>query len=189
MTTMTIKEFTEKYNNIATETLKNNFLRDNLHVKKYIPYLMKMTLADNLVNITILDKNTGNINVNSAANYLFFCRIIIEQYTDLKIESNEFHEEYDLLNEAGLLDKIMNMIPEKEITEFKMIIDMKKNDIMINRGTPQAFINQQVERFGTLLGVTLKPVLEKISNQLENLDEKDIEKLGKAIERAFKRFK
>lgn len=189
MTNMTIKNFTEKYNNIATEPLKNNFLKENLRVKKYIPYLMKMTLADNLTKITILDKNTGNINVNSAANYLFFCRIIIEQYTDLQIESNEFHEEYDLLNESGLLDKIIHMIPEKEITELKMIIDMKKNDIMINRGTPQAFINHQVERFGTLLGVTLKPVLETISNQLENMDEKDIEKLGKTVEKAFKRFK
>ena len=100
-----------------------------------------------------------------------------------------FYDEYDLLNESGLLDKIMQMIPEKEIAEFKMICDMKKDDIIFNRSTPKAFINQQIERVSNILGVTLKPVLEKISEQLENMDEKNIEKFTKALERGLKRVK
>ena len=185
----TIKIFVNEYTNIATDRLKEDYLKDNLHIKIYLPFLTKVTLADKLAKVTTLDKDTGNVNVKSDANYLLFCRTIIEQYTDLQVETEGFYEEYDLLNESGLLDKIMQMIPEKEITEFKMICDMKKEDLIFNQSTPKAFINQQVERVSTILGVTLKPVLEKISEQIENMSEDDVEKFANKFEKVLKRIK
>lgn len=178
---MKIKEFVEKYNAIATDRLKEDYLKDNLHINTYLPFLTKVTLADNLAKVTTLDKDTGNINVKSDVNYLLFCRMIVEQYTDLQVETEGFYEEYDLLNESGLLDKIMQMIPEKEITEFKMICDMKKDDIVFNQSTPKAFINQQIERITTIASVTLKPILEKLVDEFENLDDKKIEKFEKYL--------
>lgn len=178
---MYIKEFVEKYNAIATDRLKEDYLNDNLHIKTYLPFLTKVTLADKLARVTTLDKDTGNINIKSDVNYLLFCRMIIEQYTDLQVETEGFYEEYDLLNESGLLDKIMQMIPEKEITEFKMICDMKKDDIVFNQSTPKAFINQQIERITTIASVTLKPILEKLVDEFENLDDKKIEKFEKYL--------
>ena len=186
---MKIKNFTEIYSAIATDRLKEEYLNDNLHIKTYLPFLTKVTLADKLAKITALDKDTGNVNVKSDVNYLLFCRMIVEQYTDLQIETEGFYEEYDLLNESGLLDKIMQMIPEKEITEFKMICYMKKDDIVFNQSTPKAFINQQIERVSTIHGVTLKPVLEKISEQIENMSEEDIEKFTNKFEKLLKRVK
>ena len=178
---MKIKEFTEKYNAIATDKLKEDYLNANLHIKTYLPFLTKVTLADKLAKVTTLDKDTGNVNVKSDVNYLLFCRTIIEQYTDLQVETEGFYDEYDLLNESGLLDKIMQMIPEKEITEFKMICDMKKDDIIFNQSTPKAFINQQIERITTIASVTLKPILEKLVDEFENLDDKKIEKFEKYL--------
>ena len=186
---MTIKEFTEKYSAMATDRLKEDYLNDNLHIKTYLPFLTKMTLADKLAKITTLDKDTGNVNVKSDINYLLFCRMIVEQYTDLQVETEGFYEEYDLLNESGLLDKIMQTIPEKEIAEFKMICDMKKDDIIFNQSTPKAFINQQIERVSTILGVTLKPVLDKLATELENMDDEKITKLSKTLEKGLKRVK
>ena len=148
-----------------------------------------ITLADKLAKVTTLDKNTGNVNVKSDINYLLFCRMIIEQYTDLQVKTEGFYEEYDLLNESGLLDKIMQMIPEKEIAEFKMICDMKKSDLLQNKYENHAFIADQVERFGTLIGITLKPVLEKISEQIENMSDEDVEKFTNKVEKLLKRVK
>ena len=186
---MYIKEFVEKYNAIATDRLKEDYLNNNLHIKTYLPFLTKVTLADKLAKVTTLDKDTGNVNVKSDVNYLLFCRTIIEQYTDLQVETEGFYEEYDLLNESGLLDKIMQMIPEKEIAEFKMICDMKKSDLLQNKYENHAFISDQVERFGTLIGVTLKPVLEKISEQIENMSDEDAEKFANKVEKLLKRVK
>ena len=178
---MKIKDFVEKYGAIATDRLKEDYLNDNLHIKTYLPFLTKVTLADKLAKVTTLDKDTGNVNVKSDVNYLLFCRMIVEQYTDLQVETEGFYEEYDLLNESGLLDKIMQMIPEKEIAEFKMICDMKKDDIIFNQFTPKAFINQQIERITTIASVTLKPILEKLVDEFENLDDKKIEKFEKYL--------
>ena len=186
---MTIKEFVEKYNAIATDRLKEDYLNNNLHIKTYLPFLTKVTLADKLAKVTTLDKDTGNVNVKSDVNYLLFCRMIVDQYTDLQVETEGFYEEYDLLNESGLLDKIMQTIPEKEIAEFKMICDMKKSDLLQNKYENHAFIADQVDRFGTLIGVTLKPVLEKISEQIENMSEEDVEKFTNKFEKLLKRVK
>lgn len=186
---MKIKEFVEKYNAIATDRLKEDYLNDNLHIKTYLPFLTKVTLADKLAKVTTLDKDTDNVNVKSDINYLLFCRMIVEQYTDLQVETEGFYEEYDLLNESGLLDKIMQTIPEKEIAEFKMICDMKKSDLLQNKYENHAFIADQVDRFGMLIGVTLKPILEKISGQIENMSEEDVEKFANKFEKLLKRVK
>lgn len=185
----TIKNFVEKYNAIATDRLKEDYLKDNLHIKTYLPFLTKVTLADKLAKVTTLDKDTGNVNVKSDANYLLFCRTIIEQYTDLQVETEGFYEEYDLLNESGLLDKIMQMIPEKEIAEFKMICDFKQKDILTNQYEMHSYISNQVTRFGELIGVTLKPIMEKISEQIENMSEEDVEKFTNKFEKLLKRVK
>ncbi len=100
---MKIFDFIEKYNAIATDRLKGDFLNDNLHIKTYLPFLTKATLADKLAKVTTLDKDTGNVNVKSDVNYLLFCRMIVEQYTDLQVETERFYEEYDLLNSLGIL--------------------------------------------------------------------------------------
>ena len=186
---MKIKDFVEKYNAIATDRLKEDYLNDNLHIKTYLPFLTKVTLADKLAKVTTLDKDTDNVNVKSDINYLLFCRMIVEQYTDLQVETEGFYEEYDLLNESGLLDKIMQTIPEKEIAEFKMICDMKKSDLLQNKYENHAFIADQVDRFGMLIGVTLKPILEKISGQIENMSEEDVEKFANKVEKLLKRVK
>lgn len=198
----TIKAFVEKYNSFSSESLKNDYLKSDLKVTAYLPFLRKDALATILAERstykyesytkedgTIGQKKTDVIRVNSTVQYLLFCRVIIENYTNLTVETEGFFEEYDLLNESGLLDKIMQMIPEKEITEFKMICDMKKDDIVFNQSTPKAFINQQIERITTIASVTLKPVLDKLVTELENMDEKDIDKLSKALERGLKRIK
>lgn len=198
---MTIKEFCREYSN-RVDKLKGDYLKENLKITTYLPFIKKDALAQNIVNATTYRfenytkedgttgrRKTNQIQINSTAQMLLFYRVIIENYTNLEVETEGFYEEYDALNESGLLDKIMQMIPEKEIAEFKMICDMKKDDTIFNRSTPKAFINQQIERVSTILGVTLKPVLENISEQIENMSEEDVEKFTNKFEKLLKRVK
>ena len=66
---------------------------------------------------------------------------------------------------------------------------LKKDDVIFNQSTPKAFINQQIERVSTILGVTLKPVLDKISEQIENMSDEDVEKFTNKVEKLLKRVK
>lgn len=206
---MKIKEFVENYNKIAIESLRTKYIKDNIEIKSYIPFITKDALAEKLVNVstykyedytkedgTIGRRKTDVIRVNSTAQYLLFCRLVIENYTNLTVETEGFYEEYDLLKQSGLLDRLMvntenkpSLIPFDEIAEFKTIVDMKQSDVMTNYGTPQAYISNQVERFSTILGVTLNPFLEKITEKLENMTEEDMDKATKKFDNFLKRIK
>lgn len=205
----TIKSFVETYNNYATESLKNDYIKDNLEIKSYLPFLRKDAIATVLAERTtykhepytkedgtVGQKKTDVIRVNSTAQYLLFCRVVIENYTNLTVETEGFFEEYDLLKQSGLLDKLMvgteqvaPLIPADEIGELRSLLELKQKDILFNQTEVHNYISSQVERFGTLIGVTLKPVLDKIAESIEKMDDKDIEKLGTKIEKTLKRIK
>ena len=82
-----------------------------------------------------------------------------------------------------------SLIPASEISELRSMIDLKQRDEMTNQYETHSFISNQVERFGTLIGVTLKPVLEKISEQIENMSDEDVEKFTNKVEKLLKRVK
>lgn len=206
---MTIKDFVTGYEKIATESLKDRYIKDNLEIKSYLPFLRKDAIATVLAERTtykhepytkedgtVGQKKTDVIRVNSTAQYLFFCRAVIENYTNLTVETEGFFEEYDLLKQSGLLDKLMvgteqvaPLIPADEIGELRSLLELKQKDILFNQTEVHNYISSQVERFGTLISVTLKPVLDKIAESIEKMDDKDIEKLGNKIEKALKRVK
>lgn len=204
-----IKDFVTGYEKIATESLKDRYIKDNLEIKSYLPFLRKDALATVLAerttykyepytkeNGTIGQKKTDVIRVNSTVQYLLFCRVVIENYTNLTVETEGFFEEYDLLKQSGLLDKLMvgteqvaPLIPTDEIGELRSLLELKQKDILFNQTEVHNYISGQVERFGTLIGVTLKPVLDKIAESIEKMDDKDIEKIGNKIEKALKKVK
>ncbi len=72
---------------------------------------------------------------------------------------------------------------------FKTIIDFKRSDAVANAYETHSFISNQVTRFGNLIELLLKPFAEKIANEIENMDESKIEKLGKSLEKVFKRVR
>ena len=185
---MKIKDFVERYNAIATDRLKEDYLKDNLHIKTYLPFLRKDAIATVLVDRstykfepytkedgTIGSKKTDEIKVNSVAQYLLFCRVVIENYTNLEVETDSFCEEYDALKQCGLLDKLMvgsenvpPMIPADEIGELRMLTDMKQKDEIFNHTEIHNYITEQINRFSNLANVISKPVMDIITERLEN---------------------
>ena len=205
---MKIKEFCKEYSN-RIDKLKCDYLKENLKITTYIPFIKKDALAQNIVNATTYKfedyikedgttgrRRTNQIQVNSTAQMLLFYRVIIENYTDLEVETEGFYEEYDALNESGVLFELTadfeghpSIIPAKEISELRGMVDLKQRDIMTNQYEIHSYISNQIERITEVGSVTLKPVLDKLATELENMDEKDIEKLSKALERGLKRIK
>lgn len=205
---ISIKQFVKEYTNRVPQ-LQETYIKENLVITPYVPFVRKDALADKLVDVstyvfedytkedgTIGRRKTDKIKVNSTVQYLLFCRLVIENYTNLTVETEGFFEEYDALKECGLLDKLMvstetrpSLIPMDEIAELRSLVSMKQGDIMQNYVNPSSYIANQVERVSTILGVTLKPVLDKIATSIENMDEKDIEKFGNRLEKMIKRIK
>ena len=201
----TVKQFCKEYSN-RIDKLKGDYLKENLKITTYLPFIKKDALAQNIVNATTYKfedytkedgttgrRRTNQIQVNSTAQMLLFYRVIIENYTDLEVETEGFYEEYDALNESGVLFKLTadfeghpSLIPAREISELRGMIDLKQRDIMTNQYEIHSYISNQIERITEVGSIVLKPVLDKLATELENMDDSKIEKLSKALEKGIK---
>lgn len=191
---MTVKEFCKKYDNMATQKFKDDFIKDNLKITSYIPMLRKNALADIIARRTVYEyetyvtddgqtksRSTGNVKINSFVGYIMFVRVMIEEYTNLEIDKEHFDTDYDALKISGLLNKLMNgdnsLIPAEEIVELRTIVEMKKNDFLAIESSIDIFVRRQIDRFMTLGEATLTPLVDVVKEKLDSLSEEDLGKL------------
>lgn len=186
MKKITIKTFCKEYNNRVNDTLKKQYIKDNLEITPYVPFVKKDALISNLLKATMIDKETGNVKVNSSAEYLLMTRILVENYTNLTVETEGFYEEYDELKKSGLFDILIitdernsrySLIPAEEIAEFKFLLVQKKNDIFTNRYEIHSFITEQMDRFKALGDATLTPLMDVLSKKLDEIPKEDLDKV------------
>ena len=192
---MKLLEFVEKYNNMANNTLKEQLL-SKIKITPYVSIIKKDAYAQLIVNRTMFEqesyddngvakyRKTDKIRVNSVAQYVQFCRAVIELYTDLEIEDGSFIKEYDALKSSGLLDILMvgsdkadPLIPMSELSEFKTILTMKQSDTQFNETTTQAFISKQIGRISDLANATLTPLVNVVSKKLDEIPKEDLDKV------------
>lgn len=184
MKKITIKTFCKEYNNRVNDTLKKQYIKDNLEITSYVPFVKKDALISNLLKATMLDKETGNVKANSSAEYLLKTRILIENYTNLTVETDGFYEEYDELKKSGLFtillmgdDDTAPLIPIEEIAEFNHLLSIKRNDIFTNRYEIHSFITEQVDRFKALGEATLTPLMDVVNKKLDSLSNDELRKI------------
>ena len=195
---MKILEFVEKYNNMATQQLKDRFVKDEIKITPYVSIIKKDAYAQLIVDKTTFEqesyddngvtkyRKTDKIRVNSVAQYVQFCRAVIELYTDLEIDEDDkgFIKGYDALKSSGLLDILMvgsdkadPLIPMSELCEFKTILTMKQSDTQFNETTTQAFISKQIGRISDLANATLTPLVDVVNKKIDSLSNDELRKI------------
>ena len=174
---MDIKTFIMMFDKKAKEDKSKEFLAS--HIKDaYVPYENKVAIAQKIIETSYYsptnEDKSGGIHVNSAAKYMLTCMSFLDLYTDIERSKGEdaMLDDFNELNSRGIFDGILSMGNEREMKEFRMILEMVADDLMTNEYEPHAFVRSQVERFGQLLGMTLAPVLENL----------DAEKLKEVLE-------
>lgn len=194
---MRLLEFVERYNNTANNTLREQLL-SKIKITPYVSLIKKDAYAQLIVDKTTFEqesyddngvtkyRKTDKIRVNSVAQYVQFCRAVIELYTDLEIDEDDkgFIKGYDALKSSGLLDILMvgsdkadPLIPMSELSEFKTILTMKQSDTQFNETTTQAFISKQIGRISDLANATLKPLMDVVSKKLDEIPKEDLDKV------------
>lgn len=194
---MKILDFVEKYNNAVNNTLKEQLLKE-IKITPYVSIIKKDAYAQLIVDKTTFEqesyddngttkyRKTDKIRINSVAQYVQFCRAVIELYTDLEIDEDDkgFIKEYDALKSSGLLDILMvgsdkadPLIPMSELSEFKTILTMKQSDTQFNETTTQVFISKQIGRISDLANATLSPLVDVVSKKLNEIPKEDLDKV------------
>lgn len=194
---MTVKEFVDGYKK-TSDNLKNRYIKEKLEIKSYINFVDKCNLAERVIKASTYEKDidgkdTGNIKINSISRYLLFTLSIIDMYTNIDVDFSHSIDEYDLLKSNNLLELFIGsenqLIPESEYFEVQAILNMTLDDTIQNNMSTQAFIQNQVTRFGTLIGITFSPIMDKLADSINGMDESTVEKIGNQIEKMLKRIK
>lgn len=193
-----VSTLVNEYNNKATESLKDNYLKDTLKIKEYIPYAKKVDFAKSIALVSLYKyvdtKNekgeairvkTNEIEVKSHLSYLLFCRAIIEAYTNIKIENSDF---YDQLKVSGILNKLIigdethdPLVSIGEISEFRTICDMVQKDAIQNAKSPDMFAAKVIEQlFNRGIDFIMKSI-----DAASKVDPKQMQALSKALEKGF----
>ena len=171
---MKIDTFLTLYKNKKNEDDRVDFLKSHVN-NKYIPLEEKQVRAKNIVNSSYYQKDDAGdqkFHINSVAKYMLTCMTLLDLYTDLERNQKEGKvlEEFNKLNEQGVFDILVQSVDQRELKEFNMVLDMESSDLMANEYEPGAFVRNQVERFGNLIGTTLLPLLDKVdAGQIEEI--------------------
>lgn len=183
---ITAKDLCDGYSKCATDNLKDKFFKDNFKLRtEYIPYTTKIAIAEAIMKTCchLKDENGEDsyyVKVSSPFKYLSTIRQIIINYTNIIFNDpaeRSFINEYDNLMACGLLDKVLENIPKRELQEFNSICNMVYDDIMTNYYEPHGFISNNLQRISSVLTHTSAPLFNSLSKKVSNMDDKTFQKL------------
>ena len=169
--------FMTKYKMKKTDEERLQFVNEYIK-NEYVPFETKADVAKAIVGTSYwrTEKIDGNkrkvLHVDSVANYMLKCMALVDLYTNIERQKNEgkMLEDFNTLNGSGILDMIIQSINPRELKEFNMVLQMTQDDVIANEFENHAFISQQVERFGQLIGTALSPVIEQLDfEQIEKV--------------------
>ena len=78
---------------------------------------------------------------------------LIDLYTNITVDFSNILEEYDLLEEQCLVDELIRLMPQREVT-FETILKMVFDDFIQNNYENHAFISNQVQRIVDIFTAT-----------------------------------
>lgn len=153
---MKIKEFveltkTKGWMPIAVND-QNEKIKKELEIKSYLSIKAKKELVEDIVSDTIIyDK--GLYKFNQIDQIVVFTMKTIAAYSNLTL-SNDLEEDYDLLCESGLLNKILKTF-ESEYQEVLSLLQMECDYILLDNSVT-AHINGVLE--------TIEGAINKLSD-------------------------
>lgn len=142
----------------------------------------RVSYSDKVDRVGIIAKNSYHVKQkdvdgterevfeqNSAAKYMLYSLTLVDLYTTLEIDFKQSLELFEKIN-GEILDMIIMSIDERERKEFQMLLEFACDDLLVNEYEPHAFIREQVERFASLFGTIIAPVIENIDvSKIENV--------------------
>lgn len=117
-----------------------------IEVKQYIPILDKIELVSPAANGCISEEN-GLFTVQNSVKNIAYKLAIIKAYTNITLPKDEF-DAFDLINESGILQAVMNAIPKSELEELDTLLhDMieEQKEIYMQNNTLENIVKNGIE--------------------------------------------
>ena len=158
-----IKSFIVAFKSKKSEDEKKEFLSQHV-ITTYIPFEKKIAAANSIIDACYWGGEDPNkyLHIDSSAKYMLTCMTLVKLYTNLEYKSDDILNIFNLLNENKVFDLLLECVDQRDLREFKMVVDLIGKDVITNEYENRAYITKQVNRFIDLAANILPPFLEKI---------------------------
>jgi hypothetical protein len=151
-----------------------------LEVKKYIPIMHKYEIARMVFEASTSIRN-GLIEIDSLKKYLMFTITAISNYTNIEFSKDEAIDEYDMLCEAGLIDKIIECF-EEDYARASTVLNYVFTDEIANNNTVVNVLAELTSDISNAVDSVAENLNEKIASfDGGNIDMSGIEEVMKLI--------
>ena len=184
-----VTDFVKKYNEYNSDTSKESLLKKYIK-RTYCPILEKRELLDFMLNKSIVEDEIKHIDM--FINRINFFAAIIGLYTNITAEKDENGNPkscamYDLLVENGIMDRILLIIGEREISELTSINGVLLDTWHEQHSSTEACLKRLVETASHKLGVVAGAGMDKLADVIG--DEEKMKKVMPMVENMIKRIK
>lgn len=162
-----------KYNGFRSDEAKKVFLEKTIKTVTYTNFEVVCGYADIIIAQSMFNKN-GDILMDSCKKYLLYIYTLIAFYTNINVHANNWTKEFNSICRYGLLDEIIELIPESEKVTLNAVLEMKTGDVNINYYNIQNWLTKKLGDFYPYIAKSLDDFLNNSQGILENLDEDKI---------------
>lgn len=186
----TVKNFIEDFkakkivNNKINEHAVEDYIRETLQVKGYIPFTEKRELCTSVIEGSCGREN-GLVTVDSVSRYMLFTIAVITKYTNIEFNTDEELDafgEYDMLCESGLLDIILDVVGP-EYVKCNNMLNMMLEDVISNNNTSEAVIGNVLEKISGKISDFIDVLSDKVEEMDLDLSQVDIEQFKPLFEK------
>lgn len=166
---VSVKEFVKTIKNRASEDARRVYIEGTLAVKDYERYEVICAICDQIIANSYFTTD-GQFKVDSCKKYLLYVSALLNTYTNIRFDENDMLGDFNLLQRYGLIDIIINYIPEAQVAMFDSVLNMKSNDIMTNYYEPHAFVKEQLVKFAPLIHGWIESFLGAAEEMIKDID-------------------
>ena len=182
-----VTEFVKQYKELTDDKLKDRKIKSVIR-RTYCPILEKKIILDLMLSKSINEE--GSKYIDLFVNRINFVAAIISLYTNLLPEKDDdgiarTYEMYDLLVENGILNRILENIGEREISELTSINDVVMDNWYASNTSTEAYVSNLLETASRKFGVYIGAGLEKMADALG--DEVKMQRATNFFDKVFKK--
>ena len=174
------KEFIAKYKDIldaddqdALETFLRQYIVNTfVNQESKVAEVIKICDLGNHVSIPDLENpgQTKRIFKRDTVTMYYMLKLrLIANYTNIDIKENEWLEAFNALDKLGLIDLLIEFMPEVEIEKWYKMLQMTNDDIYMNERDFAGYLDTKVDA----VSIMFDTILSSLSTVMGKLEDKE----------------
>ena len=146
-------------------------------IDKYISYAKKWDICKRIVDASSYTTINGKkvFDLNSISRHMLFTLNMINEYTDIYVDFKNVVSCFDTLNKERLIDLFIGtgcndgILPQDELNEFFMIMDMTLSDMLENERSFAGCIENKLNAIASLFDSFVKQIENESLKENNNI--------------------